>query len=596
MNRRILTAVLILVSLSFIVSPCYAWDTFPIARIVDPIPQYICVGDAASFDGVGSAPAQTGSYDPDNGTPYGGGKGIDIYGWWYGYGNWDYSSGGKPSHTYDTAGVYYVHLYVYDDDLGTQSQYWDTCMVYVVEVVDVTSSKDVACLGENVTFGAITNPLNMAHLVTVTWSGGENPATGSGSSFMTNWSTPGTKTVTSTCGTSSAQKNVTVVEVDRIQYKIGGDAYQDAPSTLVVAKGADVTFKAIKNPSSAQWPAGKPVWSGSSGASGTGEEKEVAFDTASSSPTDYKVVEVECGNTVSVNVVVVDLSALEINANRTSAPSETSFLVKTGEHIELNGTFRFDLMLNTWPTPVKLDAEIWDMDYINEVIASGSGASISHTFGTGEHDDGTCDVCFYFDNNTSGDSYTGWNDPQVDSYDFEAQALTYHYLTFGKSSAVAGTPGTSAACSAATYLILRKDTADDYRATARFLAAGLSTIPASTHDPMRMQRVPGELLDTWFHWSYFINYDSAEVVIVSDVIPCDANGNQVYPDTAGFSETGIKYKICLEQGDVNGGTLAHEVGHSCDLGHNNANVDNVMYESTAGNETLLTQSEAAAFE
>jgi hypothetical protein len=398
---------------------------------------------------------------------------------------------------------------------------------------------------------------------------------------------------------------LTVVGVEKIQYKIGSDAYQDAPvppSTLAVAKGADVAFKAIKDPSSAlSWPTNKPVWSGSSGASGTGEEKAVSFDTASSSPTDYKVVTAECGNTKSVNVVVVDLSELVINSNRTSSPSENSYPINAGEHIEIGGTFKFDLMLNTgtvtWPQPVKLGAEVWDLDYINEVIASGTGPTISHTFGTGSHDDGTCETRFYFDNNTSGDSTTGWNDPHVDSDSYEAKEFNDHVLTFAKSSAVTGSVGGGGACSGATDLILSKDTADDYRAVARLLAAGLSTIPAGTHDPMKMQRVPGVgLLDTWNHWSYFINYDSAEVVIVSDVIPCDANGNQVYPDTAGFSQTGTKYAICLEQGDVNGSTLAHEVGHSCGLGHNNANVDNVMYESTAGSETLLTQSEAAAFE
>jgi hypothetical protein len=390
---------------------------------------------------------------------------------------------------------------------------------------------------------------------------------------------------------------LTVVGVDKIEYKIGLDDYQDCPSPLAVAKGADVTFRAIKKPSWAPWPAGKPVWSGSSGASGTGEEKEVAFDITSSSPTDYKVVQAECGNAVSVNVVVVDLSTLVINANRTSEPAESSFPVKPGEHFELGGTFKFDLMLNTWPTPVKLGAEVWDLDYINEVIASGPGASISHTFGTGGHDDGTCDVCFYFDNNTSGDSRTGSNDPQVDSYDFEVQELTYHYLTFGKSSAVAGTPDTSAACQGATNLILRKDTADDYRATARFLAAGLTEIPASTHDPMNMERkADGNLYDTWNHWSYFINYDSAEVIIVTDVRPCNANQQFVPPDTPGFSHTGVMYEICLEDDDVNGNILAHEAGHSCGLPHNNSHLDMVMEESTDGNETLLTQSEAAAFE
>ena len=397
--------------------------------------------------------------------------------------------------------------------------------------------------------------------------------------------------------------NATVVQVDKIQYKIGSDAYQDCPSTLVVAKGADVKFKAIKNPSSAQWPSGKPVWSGSSGASGTGEEEEVAFDTASSNPTDYKVVQVECGNTVSVNVVVVDLSTLVINANRTSAPSETSYPVKAGEHIELGGTFKFDLMLNTWPTPVKMGAEIWDLDYINEVIASGSGISISHTFGTGGHDDGTCDVCFYFDNNTSGDSYTGWNDPQVDSYDFEAQELTYHYLTFGKSSAVGGTPGTSAACNAATNLILRKDTADDYRATARFLAAGLTTIPATdsatppvTHDPLKIWYKPdGTLDDKWGHAAYFRSATSADVIIVDNIIPCDEYGAEYTGfDIQGFSSTGNSPIIQVDY--FSGEALAHELGHTYGLGHNTSNVDMVMYPSSGGNRRLLASDEEDNYE
>ena len=220
----------------------------------------------------------------------------------------------------------------------------------------------------------------------------------------------------------------------------------------------------------------------------------------------------------------------------------------------------------------------------------------SHVFGTGEHDDGTCKTRFYFDNNTSGDSETGPDDPHVDSPSYEAQELTYHFLTFGKSSAVAGTPGTSAACSTATALILRKDTADDYRATAKFLPAGLSTIPASTHDPLKMERVGDHLEDTWYHWSYFINYDSAEVIIVSDIIPCDANGHEVSPDTAGFFMPGTDSGICADEIYFGGNNLAHEVGHSCGLSDVTSGQDRVMYWTTAGNETLLTQSEAAAYE
>lgn len=150
---------------------------------------------------------------------------------------------------------------------------------------------------------------------------------------------------------------VTSVNVAKLQYKIGSDAYRDCPGTLVVAKGAGVKFKAVKSPSSAQWPSGKPVWSGSSGVKGIGEEKMVAFDIASINPTDYKAVQVACGNTVAVNVVVVDLSKLVINANRVSERDESSFPVKSGEHFEVNGVFRFDLMLDTWPAPVKLYCE-----------------------------------------------------------------------------------------------------------------------------------------------------------------------------------------------------------------------------------------------
>jgi len=238
MNRRILTAVLILVSLSFIVSPCYAWDTFPIARIVDPIPQYICVGDAASFDGVGSAPAQTGSYDPDNGEPYGGGKGIATYGWWYGYGNWDYSSGGKPSHTYNTAGVYYVHLYVYDDDLGTRSQYWDTCMVYVVEVDkikinyagtswdDVTGETIVVLKGTKYTFEAFPNPSSAIWPPnTPNWSG---VASGTGETIDVTFNSTGTYTLTAKCGSVDTGKTVTidviVPAIDEVSFVSGSGA------------------------------------------------------------------------------------------------------------------------------------------------------------------------------------------------------------------------------------------------------------------------------------------------------------------------------------------------------------------------------------
>jgi hypothetical protein len=85
----------------------------------------------------------------------------------------------------------------------------------VVEVVGVIAYPEVACVGQNVTFGALTNPPNSAHLVTVGWytTPEGNPAMGAGSQFTTNWSTPGIRTATAICGTSNAQKDVGIIDV-----------------------------------------------------------------------------------------------------------------------------------------------------------------------------------------------------------------------------------------------------------------------------------------------------------------------------------------------------------------------------------------------
>jgi hypothetical protein len=77
-----------------------------------------------------------------------------------------------------------------------------------------------------------------------------------------------------------------------------------------VVKGTTLTFKPIPNPSAATWPTGKPVWGGTAGASGPSDPdytKKVTFNTLSSNSTDYKTVTAECGNTVTLNVVVAEV-------------------------------------------------------------------------------------------------------------------------------------------------------------------------------------------------------------------------------------------------------------------------------------------------
>jgi hypothetical protein len=128
-------------------------------------------------------------------------------------------------------------------------------------------------------------------------------------------SSPGYVTITAVCNDDGAVNNdspdstsvtVTVVKVDKIQYDDPDTGYTDISGTLYVHKGTTVTFKSIPDPSGASWPSGKPVWGGV--ASGTGSTKAVTFNSLSSSTTDYKTVTAECGNTVSVNVIVFDFT------------------------------------------------------------------------------------------------------------------------------------------------------------------------------------------------------------------------------------------------------------------------------------------------
>ncbi len=133
--------------------------------------------------------------------------------------------------------------------------------------------------------------------------------------------TAGTTTLTCTCGTSSKTTKIIVVEVaSPLQYKIGSGAYANVTGTIIVVKGTTVDFKAFSSPSGVTWPSGKPVWGGTSGASGTGDnttlgesKKSVTFDTASTSSTDYKTVTAECGNTVTANVLVVEIKLKRVD-------------------------------------------------------------------------------------------------------------------------------------------------------------------------------------------------------------------------------------------------------------------------------------------
>lgn len=125
--------------------------------------------------------------------------------------------------------------------------------------------------------------------------------------------------------TLSASATYTVrPSVGKIQYQ-SGDTFADIAGTLYVLKGTSVTFKAVPKPPSAAWPAGRPVWSGTSGAAGSGPTVTVAFNTASSSTGDFKTVIASSGNNVLVNIIVYELNGVVTPDNDFAGRSNSRF-------------------------------------------------------------------------------------------------------------------------------------------------------------------------------------------------------------------------------------------------------------------------------
>ncbi len=97
--------------------------------------------------------------------------------------------------------------------------------------------------------------------------------------------------------------------VGKIQYQSGSN-FVDVSGTLYVYKGTSVTFKAVPDPPEGTFPSGQPTWGGTSGASGTGETTSVTFNTDSSTINNPVTVTATSGNTVTVNVIVYELTGI----------------------------------------------------------------------------------------------------------------------------------------------------------------------------------------------------------------------------------------------------------------------------------------------
>jgi plastocyanin len=186
-----------------------------------------------------------------------------------------------------------------------------------------------------------------------------------------------TATWTGSDGTTVSANDFTsvtfaVVAVDALWYSQPNAGFVNVPATLYVLVGQSVTFQAIRTSADSLFPPGNPVWSGSSGASGTGDTITVTFATLSATATaaDFQTVTATCGNTsVTANVIVFDLLP-------TMTPQDNF----AGRDLDYYGVCELiDLTFSTVPSGISQ----YNIGGLQWQIDSGAGVLTDNGDGTG---------------------------------------------------------------------------------------------------------------------------------------------------------------------------------------------------------------------
>ncbi len=107
---------------------------------------------------------------------------------------------------------------------------------------------------------------------------------------------------------TSPAMSATAVGISKLQYKIGNSEFIDVPNPIGMLKDEQISIKAIPTPSDASFPSGKPEWGGTANLSGSSDTASGTLSDVSTSDQDFKTVTAKCGNTVSANIIVAELT------------------------------------------------------------------------------------------------------------------------------------------------------------------------------------------------------------------------------------------------------------------------------------------------
>ena len=243
----------------------------------------------------------------------------------------------------------------------------------------------------------------------------------------------------------------------------------------------------------------------------------------------------------------MDLSTLDINSRRTSTPTENYYAVKADEHYEIGGTFSFQLDLDDWTEPIDLKYELWDTDWWNDLFASGTGDTCSYTFASG--DDGDVIIRYYID--TNGDDERDWGEPTHTSEEFWVQECKAFNLDVEYSDKISDSNATIEANIVAAFAnaesrVLRKDSADDYRACVDFTVDSKSEFTAD--EDTRPDPVDAD--------------DEEECELHMDV--CEFTVVETLYNAGGICRLG-DFEIIIGYDNLGGEVVAHEIGHGADI-------------------------------
>lgn len=301
--------------------------------------------------------------------------------------------------------------------------------------------------------------------------------------------------------------------------------------------------------------------------------------------------------THSVTVRVINFAGATMTSQRTAPAAYrelAAYAIKLDEHFDTGSTFQFAMTAGAASAIGTQSMIRWQL--VDPVTGSVKVNSmdvgvVSFTHALTAAQIGPTVVRFYADANNSG-TYTG-GEPFIQSVQFQVMDKKIHNLDVEWSTAIGPMPALAAVQAqfdAAAAILLRKDSANDWRAAVTFNVTSLTPFA-----PSAMRRDP-----TWSAADLNAHYDQpSDVVLLSQSHNWAAPGGDIWGATA----LGDISKVTVCWGALAppllNKVIAHELGHGVGLDHPGHGVTHVMSQGNVGPATPrneCTQADARAYD